>query len=912
TPPELSTVTIASGNTTNTAYATNGDTVTLDLVANEAIDAPTVIIGGIAATSVTNTSGDQVTWRASRAVSASDIGIVEDDPIAFSINYQDVLGNTGVTVTATTAPATSVIFDSLAPTLTIGNIDPTLTSLETITVTFTFNEDVTGFDETDIDITNGAYEATTFNAMSAREYSANITPTGTGDLTFTVAVISGKAVDAAGNGNAAASVTATIEPFWQLVWSDTFDVAGIDATLWNVRTNTDCPTPCDGNQDYLASRVSVTGDGVLRIQAVDDADGGAPYESGLIDTRGNESLRYGRIEIDAILPSTTGSIPSLWLLPEPAGTPPALDGAYGPWPLSGEIDIVNAFDLSGNVKHSLVYGLPEGEETTTTGTSAFVAGGVPHEYAIEWEAGEIRWFVDGTHVATQLDDNWYAYYPDANGVFTLGTNPEPFDQEFYLLISLAVGSPTGAFDETLQIQEVRVYECFAGNPVDGTGCSTGTGIAPVPVTATAPYTEEIEVYTDAPGILDFEDDAGDLTLSSLVTDNSAGVTSMTNVAEPGRGNVWHVNIPAPGAASGFVAMQPGDFTMETGYFDLTGGETAGEVLFDLRVNASTTAGTQISVGLDSDVGNSREVLDYTADGVWRPYSVKIADLVAGSFFRGGSINIANLLNAFVLEASGGTADLDLDNIFLKVACRDTGGCEATPRLAPETVPPTVVYSQNFEGTAGTPIPDGDNIGDNWVFFVNVFPAGSDIPRFGYGQPAPNGPQISALVTDQGGPSQGGQQLSVYSDYECCPGDFFNPPTGHQNGTDTVETNVFAELLITAADIGAVFTFSFDAKAGNIGGVSTANGFVKVLQEVEAGAPGPAGNDFFVVAEENVDTTSLSTEWSRPSVEITITSDMIGGADVVDVTLQFGFQTNGVNFSNTNNYYDNVELTRAVP
>jgi hypothetical protein len=116
-----------------------------------------------------------------------------------------------------------------------------------------------------------------------------------------------------------------------------------------------------------------------------------------------------------------------------------------------------------------------------------------------------------------------------------------------------------------------------------------------------------------------------------------------------------------------------------------------------------------------------------------------------------------------------------------------------------------VYSQDFNLLDI----DGILIGDGWVYFVNVSD-GSGAFRFGYGGEAPNGPQISALVTGQGGPEQEPQQLSVYSDYECCA-----PNLGHRNGTDVVETNVFQELTIVAEDVGKIITFSFDAKRGNI-------------------------------------------------------------------------------------------------
>jgi hypothetical protein len=123
--------------------------------------------------------------------------------------------------------------------------------------------------------------------------------------------------------------------------------------------------------------------------------------------------------------------------------------------------------------------------------------------------------------------------------------------------------------------------------------------------------------------------------------------------------------------------------------------------------------------------------------------------------------------------------------------------------------PAVLYTQDFNGLDIT----GALIGDGWTFFNNVFDS-AGTRKFGYGGAAPNGPQICALVAGQGGAGQEPQQLSVYSDYECCgPG---TTNEGHFSGTDLVETNVFQERTIGADDLGKTFEFIFEAKGGNIG------------------------------------------------------------------------------------------------
>jgi len=76
-----------------------------------------------------------------------------------------------------------------------------------------------------------------------------------------------------------------------------------------------------------------------------------------------------------------------------------------------------------------------------------------HVFGLEWEAGEIRWYLDGAHWQTQTE--WH----------TAGSpSPAPFDRSFHLLLNLAVGGNwPGAPDETtvfpqqLRVDWVRVW-----------------------------------------------------------------------------------------------------------------------------------------------------------------------------------------------------------------------------------------------------------------------------------------------------------------------------------------------------------------------------------------------------------------------------------------------------------------------
>ena len=90
--PSLSTVSIASG---DKSTVTVGDVVTVTISSSEAISAPTVTIGGNAATTV---SGADDAWTASRTMTADDTA----GAIAVAVDYADIGGTAGVSAAATT------------------------------------------------------------------------------------------------------------------------------------------------------------------------------------------------------------------------------------------------------------------------------------------------------------------------------------------------------------------------------------------------------------------------------------------------------------------------------------------------------------------------------------------------------------------------------------------------------------------------------------------------------------------------------------------------------------------------------------------------------------------------------------------------------------------------------------------
>ncbi len=98
----------------------------------------------------------------------------------------------------------SIVYDVTAPTLAISsNRDPGPTNNSSITWTFAFSEDVTGFADSDITVTNGTKG--TFTPVDPKNYTLVVTAVGQGDVAVSVAA--SVAADLAGNPNSAANKT---------------------------------------------------------------------------------------------------------------------------------------------------------------------------------------------------------------------------------------------------------------------------------------------------------------------------------------------------------------------------------------------------------------------------------------------------------------------------------------------------------------------------------------------------------------------------------------------------------------------------------------------------------------------------------------------------------------------------------
>ncbi|KAI9459526.1 glycoside hydrolase family 16 protein [Boletus coccyginus] len=206
--------------------------------------------------------------------------------------------------------------------------------------------------------------------------------------------------------------------------------------------------------------------------AVSNSTSGAvinPVRSARISTRNSASIRYGRVEVRAKLPRGDWLWPAIWMLP--------VNNTYGPWPVSGEIDIMEA---RGNSRSYPNQGIDYVRGSLNWGPLSFLNafyktfgwwtqrrtdyGEAFHTYVLEWTSSFLRVYVDSRlNFMLELSFNEPFFtrgdFPSVviNGSTPIvlqnpwvnGTNATPFDQPFYLILDLAVGGTSGWFPDNV-------------------------------------------------------------------------------------------------------------------------------------------------------------------------------------------------------------------------------------------------------------------------------------------------------------------------------------------------------------------------------------------------------------------------------------------------------------------------------
>ncbi len=479
---------------------------------------------------------------------------------------------------------------------------------------------------------------------------------------------------------------------WELVWADEFEGDTLDANRWTHEFNcfgggnneqqcyTDRPENtqvADGILNIIAREESFSGPATWEIYPGydrDDTSATRAYTSARIITGGKFSAKYGRFEMRAKLPSGQGVWPAFWLWPE--------EDTYGSWPLSGEIDIMEGFNTgvldAGRVTGATQYGMLWPNYVPMDGhyhpmdklTEDF------HVYAVEWEADELRWFIDGDHYMTQRSEAWYSYIWGGQNIgFHVPTPRAPFDHPFHIILNLAIGGnavgpadtdwPT---DRHFQVDYVRVYQCDSGNG-DGSGCAGAMDPINPDIEAKdddgAPTLSRYTLYDDGPATLELSINNAPVANALELRGNGAVTVSETH-GDGDRGSV----IQARFDGAGSVSLVSGDMSSTEGLVnavELRGRfpwANQGELLFDLHVN-SIADDTALEVGLSGTDGQAVPI-SVPEPGQWTRVAVRLLDFLRPDSTNVSDLDLATIDKLFVLRSTG-AADILVDNVSISCA-----------------------------------------------------------------------------------------------------------------------------------------------------------------------------------------------------------------------------------------------------
>lgn len=230
-----------------------------------------------------------------------------------------------------------------------------------------------------------------------------------------------------------------------LIWADEFDGTELNTNNWSLILGDGCPKLCGwGNNEkqVYTNKNHRIENGMLYIKAKKE---GEHFTSTRITTKGKKAFQYGRFEVRAKLATGKGLWPAFWLLGN------NIDQVG--WPLCGEIDVLEYVGRAPQeIFTSLHTKATHGDDASTKTTRINNIEEGFHIYSANWDKDSIVFAVDGKPV--------YTYAPKEKTEETW-----PFNQQFYLLLNLAVGGNFGGkeIDESVFPQEfvidyIRVYQ----------------------------------------------------------------------------------------------------------------------------------------------------------------------------------------------------------------------------------------------------------------------------------------------------------------------------------------------------------------------------------------------------------------------------------------------------------------------
>ncbi len=241
---------------------------------------------------------------------------------------------------------------------------------------------------------------------------------------------------------------------YSLVWSDEFNSTSINASNWNyeIGDGTDFGLKAGwGNNELQLYTSNSENSGIVNdadassffIKAKSDGLGG--FSSAKLTTNKLISVRFGRVEVRAKMPTGQGIWPAIWMLGDNVDQ---ID-----WPGCGEIDLAEVIGNQPSKMYSTVHYTDKDNSHTEVQESYELIDGTfndaYHVFSLDWTPEKLTFTVDGNQVSQVL----------------IESDMKEFLRSFYLVLNLAVGgnwpgSPDAStdFPQTIYVDYVRVFE----------------------------------------------------------------------------------------------------------------------------------------------------------------------------------------------------------------------------------------------------------------------------------------------------------------------------------------------------------------------------------------------------------------------------------------------------------------------
>ena len=586
-----------------------------------------------------------------------------------------------------------------------------------------------------------------------------------------------------------------------VVWADEFSGPSLDETKWSHQLGDGCAEGICGwgnneLQTYQEANVTFSND-QLHITARKQRVRGKSYTSGKLRSINKGDWTYGRFEALIRLPEGPGLWPAFWMMPT--------NEVYGGWPQSGEIDIMEFVGHEpSQVLGYIHYGDPFPANQSQGNKFQKHSGMFPgtfHEFALEWEPGILRWYVDGILFSTKTAADVAPYH-------------WPFDQDFHFILNVAVGGNLGGtvddsfLPATMDVEYVRVYDGFkpyifgkrtVSNQASGETYSIGNVPSNTTVTWSVPAGATVVSGQGSPtAIIDWGTTGGNVsasfsigcgmqTLAMDVLVEAAYVKdfSFENFDEPANitflsttGAFTELSNPEPNTVNS-SAVSARYIRNAQEQYDVLVYETGSSVpdasqyvskgkKFFMDVHTSAPVGTEILLQLETSTAtstnyptgrHSRYVGTITKNGEWERLEFNMLDRPDPGASDAG---ISKMILLFASNSFTGDSYY-FDNLDSYLADDGSGGSNAAPTATVTSPAGGATFNTLDPISISATASDSDGTVSQVEFFVNGNSAGTDVSspyQASFLPPSDGSYSITAVATDNEGATGTSPAISI--------------------------------------------------------------------------------------------------------------------------------------------------------